>query len=73
MLRQYVGVLMADALAQYDAIVSADAIIRLFCWAHVRRDFDAARHLDPRCHEMLILITKRYVAERRAEQRRERQ
>lgn len=71
-LKNFCGVLMADALAQYDKIVALNRIIRLLCWAHVRREFYQARHTDPRCGEMVILIAKLYAAEARAKQRAER-
>jgi transposase len=71
MLAHYHGVLMTDALAQYDLIALANAIVRVFCWAHARRYFYEARHPDPRCHEMLILIGKLYAAEARVKARAE--
>ncbi len=72
MLNDFCGVLMADALAQYDRIVALNRIIRLLCWAHVRREFHQARHTDPRCGEMVILIAKLYAAEASTKQRVER-
>jgi transposase len=71
-LGEYHGALMADALAQYDRIVAANGIIRLLCWAHARREFYDARHLDPRCHEMVLLIAKLSAAEKRAKDHAER-
>jgi hypothetical protein len=66
-LAAYHGALMADALAQYRAIVLANRIARLGCWAHVRRKFYEARHLDRRAAAMVDLIAKLYACERRAE------
>ena len=71
MLAHYHGLLMADALAQYDRIVAANLIMRLLCWSHARRGFYNARHTDPRCHEMLILIGKLAAAEKSAKEQRE--
>ena len=72
MLTDFCGVLMADALAQYDKVVALNLIIRLLCWAHVRREFYQARHTDPRCGEMVILIAKLYAAEASTKRRVER-
>jgi transposase len=71
-LRDYHGALMVDALAQYDRIVAANGITRLLCWAHARREFYDARHTDPRCHEMVLLIAKLSAAEKRAKDHAER-
>jgi hypothetical protein len=73
MLKGFFGVLMADALAQYDKVVALNHIVRLLCWAHVRREFYQARHTDPRCHEMVLLIKILYAAEERAKERAERE
>lgn len=72
MLTDFCGVLMADALAQYDQVVARNRIIRLLCWAHVRREFYQARHTDPRCGEMVIVIAKLYAAEASTKRRVER-
>lgn len=72
MLNDFCGVLMADALAQYDRIVARNRIIRLLCWAHARREFYLARHTDPRCGEMVVLIAKLYAAEASTKRRVER-
>lgn len=68
-LAQYHGVLMADALAQYNAIVAINLIVRLACWAHVRRKFYDARFTDPRCQEMVLLIQKLFAADARIDDR----
>jgi transposase len=73
MLKDFFGVLMADALAQYDKVVALNLIVRLLCWAHVRREFYQARHTDPRCLEMVLLIKILYAAEERAQARAERE
>jgi transposase len=64
-LAQYHGVLMADALAQYNAVVALNLIIRLACWSHVRRKFYEARFTDVRCLEMVVLIRKLFAADER--------
>jgi transposase len=71
MLANYHGALMADALAQYDRIVDLNRMLRLLCWSHARRGFHNARHTDPRCHEILILIKKLAAAEQRAKEQRD--
>lgn len=61
----FFGALMADGLAQYRQIVAINMIVRLACWAHVRRKFYDARHLDARCQEMVLLINKLFAADAR--------
>jgi transposase len=65
-LEHFFGALMADALAQYDHIVALNGLIRLACWAHVRRYFWEARKTDPRAMEMVNLIGRLYAVEARA-------
>lgn len=64
-LAHYHGVLMADALAQYNVVVDLNGIIRLACWSHVRRKFYEARFTDVRCQEMVVLIRKLFTADAR--------
>jgi transposase len=65
-LEHFFGALMADALAQYDHIVALNGLIRLACWAHVRRYFWEARKTDPRAMKMVNLIGRLYAVEARA-------
>lgn len=69
MLADFHGALMADALAQYQLVVTTNDIWRLGCWAHVRRAFYEARLNDRRAAEMVVLIRKIYLADRCATQR----
>jgi transposase len=64
-LAHYHGALMADALAQYNAIVELNGMWRLGCWSHVRRKFYEARLTDIRCQEMVLLIRKLFAADAR--------
>ena len=64
-LHGYQGYLQADALAQYEALYSAERVFHVCCWAHARRKFVAAAEAtDERANVALGLIGQLYAIER---------
>lgn len=67
-LEKYEGVLQYDGYAGYEK-TGGRALIRVGCWAHVRRKFHEAHQLDPKDADalgMLDLIGKLYAVEKEA-------
>lgn len=69
LLQGYQGYLMTDAYAGYNGIAKVDGIVRLACWAHVRRKFVEAVRVQPKgkrglADEAIALIGKLYGIER---------
>ena len=63
-LKEYKGVLQADAYGGYDGIYANGAVIEAGCWAHSRRKFDEAQTTAPeRAAEMLALVGELYAIE----------
>ncbi len=59
------GYLQADAFAGYDRLCAGADVIRVACWAHVRRKFYDARHTAPLpAHHALARIGQLYEIER---------
>lgn len=48
LLSGYQGALMVDGYAGYDALCQQEVLVRLGCWAHVRRKFVEAQRLQPK-------------------------
>ena len=65
-LKNFNGYLQADAYRGYDGICAGPNVIEAACWAHARRKFFDAKHIDPRAHEMLSLISELYAIEDQA-------
>lgn len=69
-LKDYKGVLQADAYGGYDGIYANGAVIEAACWAHARRKFDEAQATAPQvAAEMLDLIGQLYAIEDQARPR----
>ena len=69
LLHDYRGYLMADGYAGYNQLARIDGIVRLACWAHVRRRFVDAAKVQPkgkhgRADEAVAMIGKLYRIER---------
>jgi len=63
-LKDYKGVLQADAYGGYDGIYANGAVIEAGCWAHARRKFDEAQTTAPEhAAEMLALVGQLYAIE----------
>ena len=45
MLNGYQGTLMVDGYSGYDPVCATQSLLRLGCWAHVRRKFMDAKKL----------------------------
>jgi transposase len=64
-LEGFAGYLQADAFAGYDRLCAGPNVIRVACWAHVRRKFYDARHTAPLpAHQALARIGQLYEIER---------
>jgi transposase len=64
-LEGFSGYLQADAFAGYDRLCAGAGVIRVACWAHVRRKFYDARHTAPLpAHQALARIGQLYEIER---------
>ena len=64
-LEGFSGYLQADAFAGYDRLCAGANVIRVACWAHVRRKFYEARHTAPLpAHQALARIGQLYEIER---------
>src|SRR4029450_9161533 len=60
----FAGYLQADAFAGYDRLCAGPDVIRVACWAHVRRKFYDARTSAPvPAHEALARIRRLYRVE----------
>ena len=60
-LEGFSGYLQADAFAGYDRLCAGANVIRVACWAHVRRKFYDARHTAPLpAHQALARIGQLY-------------
>lgn len=66
----YLGYLMTDGYADYNAVAARDGIERLGCWAHARTKFVEAQKVQPkgkpwRAGAALSMISKLYGFERK--------
>ena len=69
LLSDYQGTLMADGYEGYNGVCAANELIRLGCWAHVRRKFVAAQRQQPKgktgaADQAVAWIGKLYLIER---------
>ena len=64
MLKDFKGHLQADAYSAYDALYRTGRIVKVGCWALVRRKFFDTREEDPEAMKVLALIQKLYAVER---------
>lgn len=63
------GALQTDGYAGYNEVERLRSLVRLGCWAHVRRGFYKAKRFQPaECIVILGLIQKLYRIERRAKE-----
>lgn len=68
-LKDFKGYLSTDGYAAYDIFEKNKQIIRLCCWAHVRRKYDESIQNDPsRAEYVLARIQQLYVIERIAKE-----
>jgi transposase len=64
-LEGFAGYLQADAFSGYDRLCAGANVIRVACWAHVRRKFYDARHTAPLlAHQALARIGQLHEIER---------
>jgi transposase len=64
-LEGFAGYLQADAFSGYDRLCAGADVIRVACWAHVRRKFYEARYTAPLpAHQALARIGQLYEIER---------
>lgn len=70
LLMSFAGVLMCDGYAAYQSLSRAyPRVVLAHCWAHVRREFVEIEKSFPKpCGEILDLIGKLYLIERRCPQ-----
>lgn len=71
LLKGYQGYVQADAHSSYDGVYlgSSGAILEVACWAHGRRKFNDARHLDPRAQVALARIGQLFALEKKLRER----
>ena len=63
-LKDFKGVLQADAYGGYDGIYANGTVIEAGCWAHARRKFDEAETTAPQpAAELLALVGQLYAIE----------
>jgi hypothetical protein len=73
-LKNYRGFLQCDASGVYDGFFLGPRMTEAGCWAHARRRYHEARHLDVRIGQTsLAYIGQLYQVERELRQRRERE
>lgn len=66
-LKDFKGYLSTDGYSAYDIFDKNKNVVRLCCWAHVRRKYDESRQNDPqRADYVLTQIQKLYAIERKA-------
>jgi transposase len=70
LLQGYQGYLMTDGYAGYNQLVSTEQIIHQICWAHVRRKFIEAKHVQSKgkkglADQAVALIGKLYGIEKK--------
>ena len=66
-LKDFKGVLQADAFSGYDQLYKTDRVVEAGCWGHARRKFRDARKTEPsRALYVMTLIQRLYTVERRA-------
>ena len=70
LLQGYQGYLMTDGYAGYNQLVAAEQIIHQICWAHVRRKFVEAKHVQSKdkkglADQAVALIGKLYGIEKK--------
>jgi transposase len=70
LLQGYQGYLMTDGYAGYNQLVTIEQITHLICWAHVRRKFVEAKHVQAKgkkglADQAVALIGKLYGIERK--------
>jgi transposase len=69
-LKNYKGVLQADAYGGYDGIYAGGLVTEAGCWAHARRKFDEAQSTAlGLAAEMLTMIGELYAIEKSARER----
>ena len=66
MLVGFIGRVISDAYGGYNFLYHIEEIIHAGCWSHSRRRFIEAEKDYPRSREMVDLIDKLYVIERKA-------
>jgi transposase len=69
LLADFNGALMVDGYEGYSDVCAANHLVRLGCWAHARRKFVEAQHVQPKgktgkADEALALIQKLYRIEK---------
>ncbi len=69
----HIGFLICDGYTGYDHVFAAGSIIRVACWAHVRRKFKAHEEVDTNARRVVELINEAFRVDRQARKDAEKQ
>jgi transposase len=61
-LKNYTGVLLADAYGGYNGVVAGNALTRAGCWSHARRRFIEAESTAPEIARAVVALLRRLFA-----------
>ena len=68
-LKDYTGVLLADAYGGYNGVVTGNGLTRAGCWSHARRKVIEAESTAPEiAREVVVVLRRLFAAEQQAKE-----